>query len=720
MLISPIPTHEVLPDMPSSSNTDHDGRYVPYSSLSENVYTFDTASLTLTGGTLSTDTIAAAGSLISVVDDFCINRTFTENPKDIIIFYKHETIKRFSTYTSSDGTRFNIARYDNGGTFVDNALAILRSDGSATFTNSITDGAASSFTTGTTIGNLTFADGSITDSGGTIDFGDENLTTTGNYAITGTGGFVDLTAAAGGGANVLQTILKLSTKTVGSQEVIDLGFTSGEATFGSGYIKNNAAEFFNLVGMTEGVSILSGGVDGRDYRSVRVRADGTYLIGDGAGATDTSFARTGVAELTITDNLITLGTVEAQAGVIIDDSANAHKLSLSLETGSDMISSLQPRGGNFISILEITPSGSEAISSIRLLGNSARADAPVLGMTLSATTATIFGTNNGGGASPSKLTIALDLDVSGNLIVNDNAVAGDGLTLKGGGVAGAQRGGIITWMKNATAIAGYTFANTDNRFVFQDFSASPPQGNPGDDANAWIDFDDGSASFATGNFTISTSGFVVATGLDVIGVTQLGDGGTTDYAQFAADGELTLFGTARVLRSVDFEPDAVKKGGVGPADSTEDGFPIHDYDSTNDESVHIHWEIPHDYASAEEIHLHVEFFVDTAPGAAANVTWGVEYKKLSIGDNFDFGAGTTTVIVNTALTTGTPANDKKIHSSAQIQLVTTGFEPMDVVLIRIFRDADASEVGATDNFGSDARVFNYHLMYLSDKLGEAA
>ena len=206
----------------------------------------------------------------------------------------------------------------------------------------------------------------------------------------------------------------------------------------------------------------------------------------------------------------------------------------------------------------------------------------------------------------------------------------------------------------------------------------------------------------------------------VNGTTKLGDGGATNYAQFAADGELTLVGTARVLRSVDFEPEAVKQGGVGPGTSTEDGFPVHDFQATNDESVFMHWEIPHDYASGQEIHMHAEYFVDTAPVGAANVTWGVEYKKLSIGDNFDFGAGTTTVIVNDALTTGTPANDKQIHSSPEIQLITTGFEPMDVILIRFFRDADASEDGATDNFGSDARLFNYHLMFLSDKIGQAS
>lgn len=61
-----------------------------------------------------------------------------------------------------------------------NALTVNGTIGCGAITSSgaISDGAASSFTTGTTIGTLTFADGgSITDSGGTIDFGDEYLKT---------------------------------------------------------------------------------------------------------------------------------------------------------------------------------------------------------------------------------------------------------------------------------------------------------------------------------------------------------------------------------------------------------------------------------------------------------------------------------------------------------------------------------------------------------------
>ena len=38
--------------------------------------------------------------------------------------------------------------------------------------------------TGSTVGNLTLANGSITDSGGSISFGDENVSTSGNITAT--------------------------------------------------------------------------------------------------------------------------------------------------------------------------------------------------------------------------------------------------------------------------------------------------------------------------------------------------------------------------------------------------------------------------------------------------------------------------------------------------------------------------------------------------------
>ena len=67
---------------------------------------------------------------------------------------------------------------NNGNKFtVSNAGAVVSVGGITDITT------ASAFASNTTIGNLTLANGSITDSGGSIDFGDENLSTSGNLTI---------------------------------------------------------------------------------------------------------------------------------------------------------------------------------------------------------------------------------------------------------------------------------------------------------------------------------------------------------------------------------------------------------------------------------------------------------------------------------------------------------------------------------------------------------
>ncbi len=65
-----------------------------------------------------------------------------------------------------------VAHYDASGSLFD-------FQANAVSTTGVITGGASIFATGTTVGNLTLADGSIVDSSGAISFGDENLVTTG-------------------------------------------------------------------------------------------------------------------------------------------------------------------------------------------------------------------------------------------------------------------------------------------------------------------------------------------------------------------------------------------------------------------------------------------------------------------------------------------------------------------------------------------------------------
>ncbi len=216
---------------------------------------------------------------------------------------------------------------------------------------------------------------------------------------------------------------------------------------------------------------------------------------------------------------------------------------------------------------------------------------------------------------------------------------------------------------------------------------------------------------------MDANAFEIKQPVTVNGITKMGDGGVTNYTKIVTDGEITLFGTARVIDVIDVEPDAVRRPVANPpGESLEDGFPCHDYNDTTDESVFKHVELTHGYAAAGLIHIHLDYFVDVGPvdGTVDNLSWGLEYKKISIGDVFTFASGTTLVYAADVVTQG---NNKKIHQSDPLSLTTTGFVAGDIVLMRIFRDA--SGTGNTDNVSGDIRVFDYHIEFLVDKLGEA-
>lgn len=203
--------------------------------------------------------------------------------------------------------------------------------------------------------------------------------------------------------------------------------------------------------------------------------------------------------------------------------------------------------------------------------------------------------------------------------------------------------------------------------------------------------------------------------LEVNGVSVLGDGGTTNYTAFSATGVQTMAGTARVIVGEDIDLSIPKRPVANPpAEGTEAGFPTLDFDDGTDESVYIVYHLKENYASAGAFRAHLDFFVDTAPVGDANAVWGVEYQKLSHGDNFNFSA-TATLTTTEAITTGTPANDKKIHETSDFTLTTTGWVPHDIILIRLYRDAN----NGSDTFTGDARLSHIHVDFVSDKLGLA-
>ena len=113
-------------------------------------------------------------------------------------------------------------------------------------------------------------------------------------------------------------------------------------------------------------------------------------------------------------------------------------------------------------------------------------------------------------------TSMVTIDTSG-MLVTENITIGDSnaihyLKLRGrsGFSSSDKLGGAIEWIKTNTAIAGYTFSQKDNKLVFSDV----PQNDETNEGNAWIDFDDGSASFNSTaiNGNLNVTGNINVTG----------------------------------------------------------------------------------------------------------------------------------------------------------------------------------------------------------------
>lgn len=282
-----------------------------------------------------------------------------------------------------------------------------------------------------------------------------------------------------------------------------------------------------------------------------------------------------------------------------------------------------------------------------------------------------------------------------------------GMYHRAGNVLGFSTGGIgrlVIWTDGKVHVGGTT-QPTYNLQVTGTFNADSVR----IDGAGKIEYRDADLSIGSpsdGVLALTTDGTIV-----------LGDGGTTDYTQIAADGEFVQFGAARTVHQFDIDIAVPKRPSANPpAEGTLDGFPTLDFDDGTEESILLSFHINHGYADAEFVRLHLDFLVNTAPANPANVVWSAQYKLVAHGDNFDFTSGTSTVTVVEAITTGTPANDKKVHETSALVFDTTGWVAGNTVYVRLYRNPGHG----SDNFVGDVRLHGQiHGEWLADRLGEA-
>lgn len=312
------------------------------------------------------------------------------------------------------------------------------------------------------------------------------------------------------------------------------------------------------------------------------------------------------------------------------------------------------------------------------------------------------GTVGIGAASPSrKLEVRDSEDPSVDyigIIINNAFAASWQQGEKAAAIEFAKDGDVNAYIASMHTRAGGDHTNPDSGLVFATSTGATP------------DLAEHVVITHDGNVGIGILAALPAK-LSVNGTTRLGDPGGANYSAFAADGYVTLEGTARASEDIQFNIVVLKPGAAAPTAAIIGITPVLLFDTTTDDEAHLILEVPHNYDAGTDFRAH--FHWAPTDGNAGDVTWGIEYHITRDENNEVLTAATTTAIIVDA----TQSLQDEVLESGNITIDGTGVQSEDHIHIRIFRDADASEGGASDTYANDAALISFDIEYMINSFG---
>jgi len=128
--------------------------------------------------------------------------------------------------------------------------------------------------------------------------------------------------------------------------------------------------------------------------------------------------------------------------------------------------------------------------------------------------------------------------------------------------------------------------------------------------------------------------------VDSAGVSCIGDPALVHYARFAADGELNLYGTARVTRMINLGIDGLATGAAAPVVRRLGDFYGYEF-SLNDDGFVRPFEIPYDCDITAPINFKIHWYINEAYGLSnGEIKWEIKYTPRAIGEVVNAGSAT--------------------------------------------------------------------------------
>lgn len=197
------------------------------------------------------------------------------------------------------------------------------------------------------------------------------------------------------------------------------------------------------------------------------------------------------------------------------------------------------------------------------------------------------------------------------------------------------------------------------------------------------------------------------TTLQVVGTAGFGDDAGNE-ALFAADGELTLAGTARVKKAIDMSAASFEVGNTAPSSADVGNYAVWEY-TVGDDSV-ITFELPHDWATGTDLSVKIDW--SCAEGNASDmVKWKATWTATGHGNDEDLS------VAGTAMEPGDTACPATAHYLKRTTVGTISGASLaaeDEIGLKIEREAATGTDPAADPY-----ITHMYIEYTADKLGEA-
>jgi len=125
------------------------------------------------------------------------------------------------------------------------------------------------------------------------------------------------------------------------------------------------------------------------------------------------------------------------------------------------------------------------------------------------------------------------------------------------------------------------------------------------------------------------------------GSTIIGDGGSANYVQFAADGELTLAGTARVIKHLVLPITAVSGASAPTARVTESPYLSWTFEVATTDDASFTTAVPHDMDFTADVNIYVEWYT-SVDQTDDEVNWQLTWNSKADGEAVNAGSTTDT------------------------------------------------------------------------------